>query len=70
MIKTQIFVVLVIIVMGIPWLERKNHFANAQQNNPASSDPLTKSIFTQFNAMALLFHQDDVNDLSFCMKNM
>ncbi|KAM0013873.1 putative ABC transporter, AAA+ ATPase domain, P-loop containing nucleoside triphosphate hydrolase [Helianthus debilis subsp. tardiflorus] len=70
MIKTQIFAVLVIIVMGIPWLERTNRFANAQQNNPASSDPLTKSIFTQFNAMALLFHQDDVNDLSFCMKNI
>ncbi|KAI7724924.1 hypothetical protein M8C21_012702 [Ambrosia artemisiifolia] len=70
MIKTQIFVGLVIIIMG---LLRTNHFATAQQNKQNKQpipDPLTKTIFTQFNAMAFLFQQDDINDLSFCIRNI
>lgn len=55
-----------------------NHVATAQQypdpeiihNNPAKLDEVTKSIFTRFNAISLLFHEDAVNDLSFCMYNM
>ncbi|KAK1435134.1 hypothetical protein QVD17_00894 [Tagetes erecta] len=51
-------------MMGIPSPE-------AQQNdNPVKSDPLTKDLFTRFNAMAFLLQDDAVNDLSFCIRNM
>ncbi|KAI3823263.1 hypothetical protein L1987_04696 [Smallanthus sonchifolius] len=70
MIRTQIFTIFMIILMGIPSPEHTNRFATAQQNNPAKSDPLTNSIFTRFNAMAFLLHDDAVDDLGFCIRNI
>ncbi|KAL8197891.1 hypothetical protein R6Q57_030127 [Mikania cordata] len=70
MIKTLIFIVFTIIIAGIPSSERMNRFANAQQNNPVNSDPLSTSIFSQFNAISLLFQDDVMNDLGFCIRNI
>ncbi|XP_071711737.1 ABC transporter G family member 28-like [Rutidosis leptorrhynchoides] len=69
-------IILIFIFLGLQSSNlTTNYLANAQQypdpetikKNPAKLDEITKSIFTRFNALSFLFHEDAVNDLSFCM---
>ncbi|KVH90758.1 hypothetical protein Ccrd_007228 [Cynara cardunculus var. scolymus] len=73
-----IFTIFLTIILGIQSPNGTSHLATAQQypdadtlkKNPAKLDEVTKSIYTRFNDISLLFHDDAINDLSFCMKNI
>ncbi|XP_023749515.1 ABC transporter G family member 28 isoform X2 [Lactuca sativa] len=73
-----IFTIFIAIIFGIKSPAPLTHLATAQQypdpetikRNPAKLDEATKLIYSRFNSISSLFHEDAMDDLGFCMKNI